>query len=96
VTWITTGPSCRHLLYAYKLITCSFVCIGTGEVGPSSLLWQDESGKFSCHTQVAFHPKNWTLQIVLHFIVVFGYFMVMNYKLYLINLGMLKNCKLPA
>jgi hypothetical protein len=38
VTWITTGPSCRHLLYAYKLTTCSFVCMGIGEAGPSSLL----------------------------------------------------------
>jgi hypothetical protein len=38
VTWITTSPSCRHLLYAYKLTTCSFVCMGTGEAGPSSLM----------------------------------------------------------
>jgi hypothetical protein len=35
---VTTGPSCEHLMYAYKLTTCSFVCMGTGEAGPSSLL----------------------------------------------------------
>jgi hypothetical protein len=30
--------SYRHLLYAYKLTMCSFVCMGTCEAGPSSLL----------------------------------------------------------
>jgi hypothetical protein len=38
VTWMTTGPSCRHLLYTYKLTTCSFVYMGIGKAGPSSLL----------------------------------------------------------
>jgi hypothetical protein len=38
VTWITIGSSCKHLLYAYKLTMCLFVCMGTGEAGPSSLL----------------------------------------------------------
>jgi hypothetical protein len=94
VTWITIGPSCRYLLYAYKLTICSFVCMGTGEAGPSSLLWQDESGKFYCHTHVAFYPICWTLQIELHVILVFGCIMVLNYKFYHLNLGMF--CKLPT
>jgi hypothetical protein len=94
VTWMTIGPSCRHLLYAYKLTTCSFVCMGTGEAGPSSFLWQDEFGKFYCHTQGAFYPIYWTLQIVLYVIFVYGCIMILSYKFYLLNLGMF--CKLQA
>jgi hypothetical protein len=91
---MTTGPSYRHLLYAYKLTTCSFVCMGTGEAGPSSFLWQDESRKFYCHIQIIFYPIYWTLQIVLHVILIFGCIMFLIYKFYLLNLGMF--CKLQA
>ena len=93
-TWITTGPSYKHLLYAYKLTMCSFVCMGTSEARPSNLLWQDESRKLYCHTQIAFYSIYWTLQIELHVILVFGCIMVLNYKFYFLNLGMF--CKLPA
>ena len=37
VTWITTSPNCRHLMYANKMTLCLFVCMGIGEAGPSSL-----------------------------------------------------------
>jgi hypothetical protein len=80
VTWITTGPSYRHLLYAYKLTTCSFIYMGTSEAGPSSLLWQDEFGKFFYHTQVVVYPIYWILQIVLHVILLFSCIMVLYYK----------------
>jgi hypothetical protein len=37
VTWITTGLCLRHLVYAFKLTNCLFLCMGTGEATPSSL-----------------------------------------------------------
>ena len=45
VTWITTASSWRHLLYAYKLTSFLFVCMGTSEARPSRLLIQVRYGE---------------------------------------------------
>jgi hypothetical protein len=44
--------------------------------------------------KLLFTQKYWTLQIELHVILVFGCIMVLNYKHYLLTLGMF--CKLPG